>query len=254
MDRFYPKPRVDLGKGSQPLRCNPIVIEQIDAQGDNGGSIGPAPAHASLFHATVHDQGHRSLNHAASDRRALVLPASIRANPRTLVLEIADCLLDGFERVGWHIAGKTAQRMPRLIDAALPERDAMPVQLKVALFLPERFGACRGQDGMTDLAPQMRPVQDAGGLRKVPLLFLLDPFGSIGNHDHRARWIGVKGPGSSFSLYVLRPSWSTCAGRSLARDPVESHLRSEAVGYHQGGQKRSGLPDALAALAFCRWR
>jgi hypothetical protein len=26
---FYPKPRVALGKGPQPLRCNPIVVEQI---------------------------------------------------------------------------------------------------------------------------------------------------------------------------------------------------------------------------------
>jgi LuxR family transcriptional regulator, maltose regulon positive regulatory protein len=28
---FYPKPRVALGKDSQPLRCNPIVVEQIRA-------------------------------------------------------------------------------------------------------------------------------------------------------------------------------------------------------------------------------
>src|SRR6266487_7061337 len=28
---FYPKPRVGLGKSAQPLRCNPILVEQVSA-------------------------------------------------------------------------------------------------------------------------------------------------------------------------------------------------------------------------------
>ena len=96
-NRFYPKPRVALRKSPQPLRCNPIIVEQIYSQGNDGSGIRPAPAHAALLHATVDHQGHLTLDHASANWIALAFPPFIRANPGTLVFQIADRLLEGFE-------------------------------------------------------------------------------------------------------------------------------------------------------------
>src|SRR5258706_8818235 len=72
--RFYPKPRVGLGKGPQPLRCHPILVEQISAQGHHGGAVDPFPPHASFFHTAVDHQGHGPLDHTTADPLALPLP------------------------------------------------------------------------------------------------------------------------------------------------------------------------------------
>src|SRR5712692_8735165 len=155
---FYPKPRVALGKSPQPLRCNPIVIEQIGPQRDDGGAIGPSPTHASLFHAAVDHQGHRSLDHAAAHRIAKLAPVLIGPNPRTLVLQIRDRLRDGLKWLGWQSCSQGAQSLHRLIDAAMPEPRPVQEQLVVSFSLREGLGSCRHSDGVTDLAPQMRPV------------------------------------------------------------------------------------------------
>src|SRR6266851_568354 len=155
---FYPKPRVALGKSPQPLRCNPIVIEQIGPQRDDGGAIGPSPPHASLFHAAVDHQGHRSLDHAAAHRIAKLAPVLIGPNPRTLVLQIRDRLRDGLKWLGWQSCSQGAQSLHRLIDAAMPEPRPVQEQLVVSFSLREGLGSCRHSDGVTDLAPQMRPV------------------------------------------------------------------------------------------------
>ena len=63
-ERFYPKPRVVLGKGPHPLRCNPMLVEQVGPQGDDGRAVGPFPTHAPFFHAAVDHQGHGPLDHA----------------------------------------------------------------------------------------------------------------------------------------------------------------------------------------------
>src|SRR5258708_5078173 len=85
---FYPKPRVDLGKGSQPLRCNPILIEHIGAQGHHGRAVDPFPPHAPFFHTAVDHQGHGPLDHATADRIALLSPVLIGTDPGSLVLQI----------------------------------------------------------------------------------------------------------------------------------------------------------------------
>ena len=132
-DGFYPKPRVALRKGPQPLRCNPIVVEQIRPQGDDGGSIRPAPAHAPFFHATIDDQGHRALDHAAPHGIALLAPLRIRTYPGSLVLHIPDGFLDGVTRLGTQPCAQVTQSLERLIHPAVPQPEAVQVQLVIAL-------------------------------------------------------------------------------------------------------------------------
>ena len=75
--------------------------------------------------------------------------------------------------------------MHRLIDAPLPEPGPMQVQLVIAFARREDLGACRGLDSPSDLAPEMGPIQNAGRLREVPPLLLLDPLRPIGDDHHR---------------------------------------------------------------------
>jgi hypothetical protein len=74
----------------------------------------------------------------------------------------------------------------RLIDTTLPEPGPVQVQLIVPFSLRERLGSCRRSDSMTDPPPEMRPVQNAGSLRKVSSLLGLDPLGSISDDHHWA--------------------------------------------------------------------
>src|SRR2546421_11139016 len=106
---FYPKPRAGLGKSPQPLRENPIVVEQSGTQGHHRGGIVAAPAHAALFHATVDDQRHRSLDHPTAHRIAQLAPVLIGTNPRTLVLQIGERFLDGLPCLGGPACGQRAQ-------------------------------------------------------------------------------------------------------------------------------------------------
>src|SRR5947209_5475391 len=67
----------------------------------------------------------------------------------------------------------------------MPEPGAVQKQLVVALAWREGFGPCGDANGMTNLAPQMRPVQNASRIGKVTGLLALDPGRPIGQHDHR---------------------------------------------------------------------
>src|SRR6266704_5248761 len=111
---FYPKPRVALGKSPQPLRCNPVIIEQVGAQGDDRSAVGPSPPHAPLFHAAVDHQGHGSLDHATAHGIAKLAPVLIGPNPSPLVLQIRDRLLDGLKWLVWYPCSHVAQSLHRL--------------------------------------------------------------------------------------------------------------------------------------------
>ncbi len=216
---FCQKPRVGLWKRPQPLRCNPVVVEHIGAQGDDGGRIGPTPAHPSLFHATIDDQGHGPLDQAAAHGIALVFPVLIRANPGALVFQVPDRLSQRFERLSRQAGGQSLQPLHGLLDLAQPQRSALIGQLKVSFVLRERFGPRRGQDGGTDFAPQMRPIQNAGSLGEVLALLLLDPLRSIGKHDHRTRRITLQRTGG-FGLHPKLPGRAKGGHIAPLRQPM----------------------------------
>ncbi len=153
---FYPKPRVGLGKSAQPLRENPIRVEQIGAQGHHSGGLGSAPAHAPLFQAAVDDQGHSALNHAAAHRIALLSPVLIGTNPRPLVFQRGDRFLDGLKCLGGQSCTQGAQAVHRLIHPALPQPGPVHGQLVLLFSLRERLGSCRYADGVTHLVNALK--------------------------------------------------------------------------------------------------
>lgn len=69
-----------------------------------------------------------------------------------------------------------------LLDLPLPEPGTQPLRLKrnplLILLALERDGT----DGFDHCSPEMRSIENAGGLREVPLCFLLDLSGSIGDY------------------------------------------------------------------------
>ncbi len=75
----------------------------------------------------------------------------------------------------------------------------MQVQLVVSFPLRKRFGTCCRSDGVADFSPEMRPIQNAGGVREVPPLFGLDPIGSICYHHDRTClvWLTVRAAASA---------------------------------------------------------
>ncbi len=60
------------------------------------------------------------------------------------------------------------------------------MELIVSVSLTERFGSRCHADRMTDLSPEMGPIQYASRPGKMLDLFGLDPVGAISNHHHRA--------------------------------------------------------------------
>src|SRR5260221_14343379 len=71
----------------------------------------------------------------------------------------------------------------------MPEPGPVQVQLVISFSLREGLGSCRHYDGVPDLAPEMSPVQNAGRLREVAPLFLLNPIGPICDDHHRTRGV-----------------------------------------------------------------
>jgi hypothetical protein len=155
--RFYPKPRVGLGKGTQPLRCHPIIVEQVRPQGNDGSGINPAPPHAAFFHAAINDQAHRTLDHPAAYRVALLAPECIGTNPRALMFQIGDSLLNGLTRLSWQSLSQVTQALHGLIHPTMPEPVAVQIQLVIALLRGEGLGARRHADGMAHLTRSVGP-------------------------------------------------------------------------------------------------
>src|SRR6266516_6745505 len=84
----------------------------------------------------------------------------------------------------------------------------MQVQLIVACSLRERLSSCCRVDGVTDLPPEVCPVQNAGRLRKMLGLFLLDPLSPVCDDDHGARGVATEPLCCGFGLLAKRSRWA----------------------------------------------
>ncbi len=96
----------------------------------------------------------------------------------------------------------------------------MHVQLGVAFLGRERCGSCCRSDSTPDFAPEMSPIQDTGGLGKVPPLLGLDPAGSVGHHHHCS--VGILAHLTCGSLHELTQldCWTKGGDRAPLRQPM----------------------------------
>src|SRR5581483_691921 len=189
LNGFYPKPRAGLGKSAQPLRCLPILIEQIGSQSNHGSGIVTTPTHPSLLHAAIDDEGDGTLNHATAHRIALFSPLLIGADPFPLIFQIGDGAMDSLHQILWQSLCYIAKSLHSLIHATMPEPVAIQVALILPLSLRELLGAKDCSQSSPNLPPEMSPIQNTGRLGKVQLLLGFDPLSPIGDERLGLLWV-----------------------------------------------------------------